>query len=128
MKLVKFMFALLLLLASAAGQNAWADRGHFHHGRAHVGVYIAAPLGWPLWYGPEPYYYPYPYRYYPYQTGIVEPAGPTVYIEKSPAQAPGSQPSDYWYYCNSPDGYYPYVKECPGGWKRVTPEPPAPRP
>ncbi|MFZ3045386.1 MAG: hypothetical protein WA151_05695 [Desulfatirhabdiaceae bacterium] len=28
---------------------------------------------------------------------------------------------NYWYYCRSPRGYYPDVKECPLGWKKVIP-------
>lgn len=121
MKSVKLIFALMLLLGSAAGQNAWANPGHSHHRHAHVGVFIGAPLGWPWWYGPPSYYYPY-------QPIIVEPAAPIVYIEKGQVQAPGYQASNYWYYCHSPDGYYPYIKECPDGWERVTPQPPPPRP
>ena len=126
MKSVKLIFALMLLLASAAGQNAWADRGHFHHGHAHVGVFIGAPLGWPGWYGPAYPYYSYPYYSYPYRPIIIEQA-PVEYVERSPSPASGSEASNYWYYCQRPDGYYPYVKECPGGWQRVTPQPPAPR-
>jgi len=118
MKLVRFIFALMLLLASVAGQNAWADRGHFHHAHARVGVSIGVPLGWPWWYEPYPYYYPYN----SYQPIIVEP-GPTEYIERGQSQGPASPASNYWYYCHRPDGYYPYVKECPGGWERVTPQP-----
>ena len=32
--------------------------------------------------------------------------------------------SDYWYYCQNPQGYYPYVNSCPGGWMKVVPQPP----
>jgi hypothetical protein len=32
----------------------------------------------------------------------------------------------YWAYCQNPEGYYPYVQECPGGWLAVVPTPPAP--
>jgi hypothetical protein len=30
----------------------------------------------------------------------------------------------YWYHCNNPEGFYPYVASCPGGWTQVTPTPP----
>jgi len=123
MKLVKLMLALMLLVASVAGQNAWADRGHFHHGghaRVGVSIGVGVPLGWPWWYEPYPYYYPY-YPYYSRPT-IVE-SGPTEYVERSQSQGSESPASNYWYYCHRPDGYYPYVKECPGGWDRVTPQP-----
>ena len=29
----------------------------------------------------------------------------------------------YWYYCQDPQGYYPYVESCPSGWMRVVPTP-----
>ena len=126
MKLVKLIFALMLLLASAVGQNAWADRGHFRHAHARVGVSIGVPFGWPWWYGPA---YPAYYPYYSYRPVIVEP-GPVEYVERGQSEGSdgaNSQASNYWYYCHRPDGYYPYVKECPGGWERVTPQPGPPR-
>ena len=44
-----------------------------------------------------------------------------------PAAFSGTEPlnSGYWYYCETSRGYYPYVKDCPSGWKAV---PPAPAP
>ena len=41
---------------------------------------------------------------------------PPVYVQ------PEQQPADYWYYCPNPQGYYPYIKSCPGGWMKVVPE------
>jgi len=81
------------------------------------------------WYGPHVWFgapwYPYPYPYYappvvvqPSPPVVVQPSPPPTYMQP-PAQA--SEPS--WYYCQSSKGYYPYVKECPGGWTRVAPEP-----
>jgi hypothetical protein len=29
--------------------------------------------------------------------------------------------TNYWYYCQDPEGYYPDVDECPDGWQRVAP-------
>jgi hypothetical protein len=40
-----------------------------------------------------------------------------VYIQ----QEPTPQPPAFWYYCQNPPGYYPYIKECPGGWLTVVP-------
>ncbi|MCK9608465.1 MAG: hypothetical protein M0R33_18655 [Methylomonas sp.] len=31
------------------------------------------------------------------------------------AAANQQNPANYWHYCPNPEGYYPYVKECPGG-------------
>lgn len=86
--------------------------------RVYVGGYFGFPYyAYPYAYYPYayPYYYPYayPYPYYPDAY-----AQPQVYIEQE-------QPSD-WYYCQNPQGYYPYVTSCPGGWTRVVPTPPPP--
>jgi hypothetical protein len=68
----------------------------------------------PYWYPP---YYPYWYPpYYPYYYPPV--SAPPTYIEQAPPIVPG-----YWYYCGGSQGYYPYVRECPGGWQRVAPQP-----
>ena len=36
---------------------------------------------------------------------------------------PQPQASNYWHYCRNPEGYYPYVKNCPEGWLQVAPQP-----
>lgn len=113
----KWMIALLLLAAAGSG-NAWADRDHGHFD-AHFGVMIGPDWG--------PGYFPMsPYGYYPpyYPPVLVAPPPPPVYIEQPQAPAAAPAPSDYWYYCAAPKGYYPYVKECPGGWQKVAPQPP----
>lgn len=109
MKWIKSALLLVVLLGAAASEPVWADRGHHGgaRGRAHVGVFIGAPLFWP--YYPQPYYYP---------PVVVVPSSPPVYIEQEPLS-----PQQYWYFCNSPQGYYPYVKQCPSGWQLVTPLP-----
>lgn len=120
-------FALACALAAAAGA---ASAQHFHHGpRVGVGVYIG-----PGWYYPYPHYV-YPPVYYTYPPVVVTPASPPVYIEQGQPQllpqppvaenAPAQPQSNYWYYCSKPEGYYPYVKQCPGGWQQVAPRPPA---
>lgn len=59
-------------------------------------------------------YYPAPVYYPP--TIVQVPAAPAA------QQAPA--PDYSWYYCPSAKGYYPYVRDCPGGWQRVSPTPP----
>ena len=50
-------------------------------------------------------------------------APPAVSIEPSvPGAVPPPPPS--WYSCDNPQGYYPSVHECPGGWRPVAPTPP----
>lgn len=75
------------------------------------------------WYYPGPYYYP-PYNY-PYPPVVTVPATPPVYIERSQVAEPAPPASASWYYCANPQGYYPYVENCPGGWQAVAPRPPA---
>jgi hypothetical protein len=93
------------------------------HSRVVVGVGVGAPVGWGWGYPPPPYYY------YPPAPVVVVPQAPVEYVEAEPAVPPAPAasaapgPSNMWYYCQKPQGYYPYVKQCPGGWQSVTPHP-----
>lgn len=117
----KLAFLSMLLAGAAASSAAWAD--HFHHHGPRFGVYIGPSVGW-VWYDAPPSYY-----YYPYPPVVAAPAAPPAYIEQGQPSAQPSvsaqAPSNYWYYCSKPDGYYPYIKQCPGGWQRVAPQPPS---
>jgi hypothetical protein len=118
--------------------------GGYYHGGYGGGWHGGYYGGWRGgWYGPRvgfyfgPGYFPGDYWGYPgyyagfYPWGYVGYAGypegdgyvaPSNYIEQ------GQQPaaSTYsWYRCDSANGgYYPYVKECPGGWTKVAPSAP----
>jgi hypothetical protein len=113
-----------VLLACASGL-AVADRGHDRSGshtdsHTDIGVgFVFSPYWYDPWYYPAPYYPPY---YYP-PAVVPVPATPPVYIERGDDAdaAPGA--SSYWYYCADPQGYYPDVRECPGGWRAVSPQP-----
>lgn len=148
MKLVKAMFVPALILAGAVASGSvlagvghgrsngsWHGHsgggGHVHSGvfrpvhNVHFGVFVGGPVFWPGYYY-APYSYP-PYYNYPldYSPVVVEPS--PEYIERGSPQgtaAQGQQSQGYWYYCAESKTYYPYVKECPGGWQRVTPQPP----
>ena len=128
MKALKLLFVLVTVLLASTG-GAWAN------GRVYgsVGVYLGGPG--PYW-GPaygRPYYYPRPYYPWPYAYPapyyepapvVVVPTEPPVYIEQGDPVA-GHEPDggQYWYYCRNAKNYYPYVKECPGGWQKVPPQP-----
>jgi len=74
---------------------------------------------WPYW---GPYWWPYGYAY-PY--GYPSTSYNQTYVSQTPQvsiQPPSSPP--VWYYCENPQGYYPYVHECPGGWRTVPASPP----
>jgi|SRR5215813_7345734 len=61
----------------------------------------------------------------PYAYPPVLVAPPPVYVQPTPqvyVQSPPPQSS--WYYCDNPLGYYPYVQQCPAGWRQVNPTPP----
>jgi hypothetical protein len=106
---------VLALIALAATALTAGPALAWHHGGSRVtfGFHFGVPLYWP-----GPYYYPAPV-YYPV---AVAPAAPPVYVERS---EPAAQQQGMWYYCEQTRGYYPYVTECPGGWRAV---PPAPAP
>lgn len=38
--------------------------------------------------------------------------------------APSTGQSAMWVYCQNPEGFFPYVQDCPGGWIPVVPGPP----
>ncbi len=134
----------LLLAVSTFPAEAGGGRGGGFHGGgggSHRGgagwhggtrVFIGGGFGWwgwpgwwgPGWWGPSyPYYSYYPsYPYYAAPPVAVQQA-PTQYIQQDPS--PPSAPQ-YWYYCQNPQGYYPYVKDCSVGWMQVVPQPPPP--
>jgi hypothetical protein len=114
----KTVLAAALLLAGATmSHTALAHR---------TSVGVGFSFGFPgYWYGPGPYWYPpaYPYPYYP----AYYPATPTTYVEQGALQAPAEPQEQWWYYCVDARAYYPYVRECAGGWQRVAPTPPPAR-
>ncbi|MBA4143703.1 MAG: hypothetical protein H0X43_12045 [Nitrosospira sp.] len=79
----------------------------------------------PVRYAPNYYGYSPGYSYAPVITApVVVPPAPPVYIQQEVVQAqPQAHASNYWHYCRNPEGYYPYVKNCPEGWLRVAPQP-----
>ena len=127
MKNTKYIKITLLMIGLLTSGLALA-----HGARVGVGVYLGGPY-YPYPYYPYPYY-AYPGPYYAYPPVVIRQAPPPVYIEQGtqPAQQsqqlqqPQQQPiqDNFWYHCDNPEGYYPYIKECPGGWQKVTPEPP----
>ena len=93
------------------GHRGHWHRGHWHTGHWHrrhwhsgVRVFINPGLVVPFGsYSPPP---------------VVVAPSPRVYVEPAPP------PPTYWYYCDAVQAYYPYVQQCPGGWRQVLPTPP----
>lgn len=107
--------------------------GGFHggHGGFHVGIGLGLWPGY-YWGGYYPYYWGgpvvgWPYGAWPYATYagwpyVGWPYYPPQGTEAAPPYGqPDQQQPYYWYYCQNPQGYYPYVKSCPGGWMQVIP-------
>ncbi len=121
MKSRKLMLVTSVLLFSSMG-SAWAG-GRWH---GSVGVYLGPG---PFWGPPiyRPYYYPgrvyYPAPYYLPPPVYIAPEPAPVYIERNDAVVEQPEVSSYWHYCRDSNNYYPYVKECPGGWLQVLPQP-----
>ena len=113
------LIVTIAALGMVASDGALA-RGFAHHG-GHVrfGLFVGAPLYWGGYWGP--YYYP-PYYYSP--TVVTVPVSPPTYVEQAPVATPAPQ-TGYWYYCAQSHSYYPHVNRCPGGWQRVSPQPPS---
>jgi hypothetical protein len=141
MKPVTSACLAIALAGSVASGSAWARGGGFggghygggwgggHYGGGwgygHGGHYGGGYYGGIGIYGLGYYGWPYYSPYYAYPPAVVTvPASPPVYIEQG-----GGQPDpqgQYWYYCAGSQAYYPYVKDCPGGWQQVAPQPPPP--
>jgi hypothetical protein len=108
--------------------GGYYGRGYYGRGGYYNGIGLGLGLGYGLGYGLGGYYgnsYYSPYYGYP-STVVTVPATPPVYIQQA-APVVQQNPAGYWYYCNNPQGYYPYIKQCPNGWQQVSPTPPAPR-
>jgi len=118
------------------GGNFWFHSGVWYQ---HVGpryVVVRPPLGVivpvlppaysVVYYGGVPYYYANDVYYVQQPSGyevVAPPAeGPTV--AQAPSTAPAPAPGN-WYYCDSAKGYYPYVQQCPEGWRSVPASPPS---
>ena len=124
MKKPLLVLAALIALGLAGAGEALADRGgHGGHGggwggsRVGIGVNFGVPL-WSPWYYPPPYYP----AYYPAAPVVIERQAPPIYVEQpQPVQAQSQ--AGYWYYCQSPSGYYPEVRDCNVNWIKVPPRP-----
>ena len=99
-----------------------------------VGIMVPAlPPGYTIVYsGGVPYYSADDVYYVQEPTGyeVVSPppVAPQPAAPQPPAITPGAQAPGAWYYCDSAKGYYPYVGQCPEGWKTVPASPPPPAP
>lgn len=132
-----FVIAAGLLLAVSAAAPAQAQRrGSDFHGRDFHGFsprelsvwrggrwihdWHDGRYGW--WWFVDGGWYFYPEPIYPYPTYVP----PAVVVQQAPPTPQGLPPTQNWYYCDNPKGYYPYVASCNGPWRPVPATPPAP--
>lgn len=120
-------------------RGRWVHDWHDHH----FGWWWVVTGRW--FFYPAPVY-PYPDPYVPPRV-VVQQAPPAVpapappptkpwyesaeeFLKQgdtgAPPKTPGPTAPQTWYHCDKPAGYYPYVSECPGGWKAVPATPPPP--
>ena len=122
-KLTVGFLAALVLLGSAAWSDAWGDMqrpGFAHHPFVHHPAFVHRPFP----------HHSFPHHHFVrsrvfFGAGVFFPPvfyGPPVVYAPAPvyAQPVYSQPA-HWYYCESAQGYYPYVQQCPEGWLEVVP-------
>ena len=81
--------------------------------------WFAGLYGW--WWVAGGQHYLYDHPTYPYPTEVSDmvldaPPEPPTETFAMPAQAPA-----FWYYCDNPAGYYPYVQTCGTPFRAVTP-------
>lgn len=126
---------VLILLGTFVNGSAMAGyRGHaYGHGHNHgpnvrIGLSFGFPIYVPRYFSAPVYTYPayaVPAAVLVYPPAMIRRTSSPVYIERGlmqAAPAPSGAQND-WYYCASSQTYYPYAKECPGGWQRVPPQP-----
>lgn len=111
---VPALAAALLLAAFTPAADA--------HGRWRGGVVFHFGYPWFWWPAVPAWYYPPP----AYPPVVIE-RGPITYIERADVaesdEIETREPTHWWYWCPDAKKYYPYVKDCPGGWRRVPPQP-----
>lgn len=126
---------LLLVFGAVSSGSAMAQRsghggghgggyrhggGYGHGGGVGLGLVLGAALLGLAYYSSPAYSYPV----YAYPGPPVAPS--TGYVEQNvPQAAPATaQTQGDWYYCADSNAYYPYVRECLTGWRRVPSTPP----
>ena len=126
----KIALACLIVLAATLTLPPLSEaRHHRHHGRHH-GHRSAFHSRVVIGFGPSYYWGPHPYWYYPpppyvvyAPPPVVVQETPPVYVQQAPPPPPPAASEQFWYYCQSANGYYPAVPSCAEAWVKVAPRP-----
>ena len=120
------------------GEPFWFHSGVWYHRVGPQFVVFRPPFGVivpvlppaysTVYVGAVPYYYANDVYYVQKPEGyeVVAPPPPGPEPATAASAAP-QQTAGNWYYCDSAKSYYPYVGQCPEGWRTVPATPPAPR-
>ena len=125
--LIGLLMAVLIVGVCAPPADAWGRHGHWHWGPLGilaaplvvVGALVTAPfviVGSAIAAATPPVVVSAP--------PVIMPAprmAPPPMMAPAPMMASTPVAPSYWYYCENPAGYYPYVSQCPGGWLPVVP-------
>ena len=119
----------------AGGRGGFHHGGHHHHHHGHFSFgFWGGPFWGPGYWGPGywgPGYWGSGWGYAGPPAVVYAPAAePRVWVENDPAPATPAPATNtnpnapqWWYWCASSRGYYPYVASCAEGWQRVAPQP-----
>jgi hypothetical protein len=99
------------------GRFSPVERGIWRGGRWQHGWHDNRFAWW--WIAGGGWYF-YPEPIYPFPTYVP----PAIVVQQAPPMPSGLPPSQFWYFCDTPQGYYPYVAACNGPWREI-PAPPA---
>ena len=91
---------------SSAERGIWRG-GHWEHG------WHDNRFAW--WWTTGGGWYFYPAPIYPFPTYVP----PAIIVQQPPPVPSGLPPSQSWYFCDNPQGDYPYVAACNGPWREV---------
>jgi hypothetical protein len=91
---------------SPAEREIWRG-GHWEHG------WHENRFAW--WWNTGGGWYFYPAPIYPFPTYVP----PAIIVQQPPPMPSGLPPAQSWYFCDNPQGYYPYVVACNGPWREV---------
>ncbi|MDN7675127.1 hypothetical protein QZM22_22045 [Burkholderia oklahomensis] len=71
------------------------------------------------WWVVDGVWYIYPEPLYPYPTYVP----PAVIVQVPPPVPSGLPPASAWYYCDDPQGYFPYIASCNVPWQAIPVQP-----